>query len=145
MIPSFDEDGNIPPGIHDASWDEISARFGSTAHRLALLDGLDRALDSLHGAGCRRAYLDGSFVTAKEQPGDFDACWEIQGVEADLLDPVLLGFDDLRAAQKAKFGGELFPAELGADPHGTTFLHFFQRAKNTGNPKGIIGMNLGDL
>jgi hypothetical protein len=145
MIPSFDENGNLPPGIHDASWDEISARFGTTAHRLALLDGLRRALDSLHGAGCRLAYLDGSFVTAKEHPGDFDACWEVQGVDADLLDPVLLDFADRRAAQKAKFGGELFPAEWGADPDGTRFLDFFQRDKNTGNPKGIIGMNLGDL
>jgi hypothetical protein len=58
-------------------------------------------------AGCRRVYIDGSFVTAKNGPNDFDACWEADGVNPDLLDPTLLTWRDHRAAQKAKFGGEL--------------------------------------
>ena len=28
MIPSFDEHGYLPPGIHPATLDEIEARFG---------------------------------------------------------------------------------------------------------------------
>jgi len=52
-----------------------------------------QALRLLREAGCGRAYVDGSFVTAKEVPGDFDGCWEAEGVDFDLLDPRLLTFD----------------------------------------------------
>lgn len=146
MIPPFDPaTGNLPPGIHEATWDEFLARYGYTPHRLALLAGLKAALDSLRAAGCRRAYIDGSFSTAKEEPGDFDGCWEVAGVDPNLLDPVLLSFANRRAAQKAKYGGELFPAEGSADPFGTRFLDFFQCDRDTGDPKGIVGIDLGGL
>jgi hypothetical protein len=124
-IPLFADSGNLPEGIHESRWDEIVDRFGTNNRRRELLDRLRRALDSLRSAGCRRAYLDGSFVTTKEEPGDFDACWQMSGVDPDLLDPTLLTFANQRAAQKARFGGELFPAESGADPHGTRFLDYF--------------------
>ncbi|MHB8644453.1 MAG: DUF6932 family protein [Thermomicrobiales bacterium] len=145
MIPSFEASGNLPPGVHAATWEEFVARYGSTPHRLALLAGLKAALDALRAAGCARVYLDGSFVTAKATPGDFDGCWEVAGVDPDLLDPVLLVFANQRAAQKAKYGGELFPAETTADPFGTRFLEFFQRDKRTGDPKGIIAIDLGGV
>src|SRR5688500_10638 len=88
---------------------ELVARYGSTPHRLALLSGLKAAVDALRAAGCRRAYIDGSFVTAKARPADFDACWEVDGVDLARLDPVLMTFAQRRAAQKQKYGGELFP------------------------------------
>lgn len=50
-----------------------------------------------------------------------------RGVDPDLLDPVLLTFANRREAQNARFGGELFPAEWGADPHGTRFIDYFDR------------------
>ena len=121
------------------------ARYGSTPHRLALLAGLKAALDALRAAGCRRAYIDGSFVTAKEAPADFDGCWEVDGVDLARLDPVLLTFARRRAAQKRKYGGELFPADWAADAHGTSFLRFFQRDRGSGRPKGIIAIDLGGL
>ncbi len=145
MIPPFADSGNLPEGVHEATWDEIVDRFGTNARRRELLDGLRRALVSLRAAGCRRAYVDGSFVTGKEEPGDFDACWEIAGVDSALLDPVLLQFSDARAAQKARFGGELFPAEAIADPDGTRFLGYFQRDKHTGEPKGIVAVDLEEM
>jgi len=85
--------------------------------------------------------VNGSFVTAKEFPGDFDACWEMEGVEAELLDPVLLDFTDGRAAQKAKYSGELFPVQRQGIS-GATFLEFFQIDKETGDPKGIVMIDL---
>ena len=89
-------------------------------------------------------YIDGSFVTAKEKPNDFDACWEPTGVDPNLLDPVLLDFNNRRLAQKLKYGGELFPATSKAEatPPYRTFLDFFQRDKATGKPKGIIALDL---
>ncbi len=146
MIPAFDPaTGNLPPGVHVATWEELMARYGYTPHRLRLLAGLKDALDALRSAGCRRAYIDGSFVTAKATPGDFDACWEVAGVDPSLLEPVLLDFTNRRAAQKARYGGELFLAETAADPFGTRFVEFFQRDKQTGDPKGIIAIDLGGL
>lgn len=145
MIPALDGNGNLPPGIHSASWDEIMTRYATNTRRRELLDGLLDALHSLKRAGCRIAYLDGSFVTAKDLPGDFDACWEIAGVDAGRLDRELLDFSNRRAGQKARYGGELFPAETAAEPAGTTFLDYFQRDRDTGQPKGIIAIDLGAL
>lgn len=144
MIPRFDLHGNLPPGIHEAAWTEIVDRFGGTPHRLNLVRGLLEALSLLRAAGCRRVYLDGSFVTDKEIPNDFDGCWEIEGVDATRLDPMLLDFANGRAAQKARFGGELFLAEAQADDLGTVFVRFFQQDRS-GEPKGIVAINLQEL
>ena len=95
--------------------------------------------------GCRTGYLDGGFVTLKEVPNDFDACWEEAGVDPTALDPVLLTFDSGRFAQKVKYLGELFPALTIAGPDGLSFLEFFQRDKDTGRTKGIIAINLRGL
>jgi hypothetical protein len=134
--------------VHEAAWNEIVARYGYTPHRLALLAGLKAALDILRQVDCARAHLDGSFVAAKEAPNDFDACWEMAGVDFDLLEhlePVLLDWSNRRAAQKAKFGGELFIAESAADVWGTPYLEFFQHDRATGQPKCIVAIDLGDL
>jgi hypothetical protein len=145
VIPAFDAGGNLPPGIYSASWDEIVTRYATNTRRRELTDGLLDALRSLKRAGCRTAYLDGSFVTAKELPGDFDACWEIAGVDAGRLDRELLDFSNRRAAQKTRYGGELFPAETAAEPAGKSFLDYFQHDRDTGEPKGVIVIDLGAL
>jgi hypothetical protein len=145
VIPDLDGNGNLPPGIHETTWDEFATRYGTSARRQDLLAGLRSALESLRDAGCRRAYVNGSFVTNKPEPGDFDACWETDGVDPDLLDPVLLDFADARRHQKEEYGGELFPADVAADAWGTRFLDFFQQDRNTGAPKGIVALDLTEL
>ena len=145
MIPSFDEIGLLPPGIHWASWDEIIERFGTSIWRLRLATGVRAAIENLKNAGCQTFYVDGSFVTAKEVPNDFDACWEEVGVDPLALDPVLLTFDPGRTTQKAKYLGELFPASVIASENGFSFLEFFQVDKETGRPKGIVAIDLGGL
>ncbi|MCE9551910.1 MAG: hypothetical protein K8T91_00830 [Planctomycetes bacterium] len=145
MIPPTDPDGNLPPGIHIADWDEIEQRCGSTAHRRWLLGGLKSAIAIFRAAGCKRMYLDGSFVTTKRVPRDYDVAWEPGGMDIPKLlsdEPVFGDFSNQRAAQKAKYYGEFFPSSIAADPIGNTFLEFFQIDKNTGNPKGIIALNL---
>ncbi|NER51704.1 MAG: hypothetical protein F6J92_34700 [Symploca sp. SIO1A3] len=142
MIPKFNSDGNLPSGVHWATWQEFTARFGTTPHRQRLLRGLKSALDSLSKADCQTVYIDGSFVTEKENPNDFDGCWDMTGVDPKLLDPILLNFDNKRAAQKVKYQGELFPASFSADGVGNTYLDFFQTDRN-GNPKGIVAIDLG--
>ncbi len=141
MIPEFNEHGNLPPGIHHATWSEIVTRYATNVRRRELLDGLLDALRSLKGAGCATAYLDGSLVTSKDHPGDFDACWESSGVTLNRLDSELLTFSDGRAAQKARYGGELYPAEWPANADGTTYLDFFQRDRLK-QQKGIIAIDM---
>jgi len=138
VLPTLGADGNLPPGEHGADWADIEHAFTSTPWRRYLLDGLRRACAALAAAGCTRLWLDGSFVTDKELPADFDGCWDPAGVDPALLDPVLLDFTARRAAQKAKYGGELFPSTAPAGRHGRTFVQFFQVDKHTGYAKGIV-------
>jgi hypothetical protein len=80
----------LAAGIHKASWSEVEARLGWNGWRRELLVGLKAVVRELAGAGCERAWLDGSFVTTKELPGDFDLVWDPDGVDIDALDAVLL-------------------------------------------------------
>ncbi len=144
MIPEFNATGLLPEGIHSATLDEVRERFGDNERRRQLLAGLVEALRLLRAAGCWRVYINGSFVTSKERPNDIDVCWDIEGVDADALDSVFFDFDDGRAAQKARFGCEFFPAQLPEGITGRAFLEFFQVDKQTGEPKGIIELKLDD-
>ena len=141
-IPAFSASGLLPPGVHWATWEEVIDRFGTNPWRQHLLTGLRAALENLQVAGCRTVYLDGSFATSKDIPNDYDACWEEAGVDPDVLDPVLLTFDPGRVTQKAKYLGELFPASFVADQDGLSFLEFFQADKDSGEPRGIIAIDL---
>jgi hypothetical protein len=129
----------LPPGIHWSSLAEIGARFATNEHRLKLFTGFTSVTEALRAAGCTTIYLDGSFTTEKELPKDYDGCWEPIGVQAAKLDPVLLDFTNLRAAQKQKYLGEMFLATT-MEISGSTFLDFFQIEKATGQKKGIIGL-----
>ena len=137
MLPRINSyTGYLPPGVHKALWTEVESRFGLNSHRDWLLEGLRNALTSLAGAGCREVLLDGSFVSAKPLPNDYDGAWEPDGVDPELLDPVLLDFSNGRAAMKAKFGGELFPASAKA-VRGILYRDFFLTDRN-GVCKGVI-------
>lgn len=45
----------------------------------------------------------------------------------------------------ARFGGESFPAEVPADAAGAQLLDPYQRDKWTGEPKGLIAIDLREL
>jgi hypothetical protein len=137
--PEFRE--RTPPAGNLASWEAICATFGWNAWRRRLLQGLDLARRDLRRAGCRRAWLDGSFVTVKELPDDYDLTWDTSGVDADLLTPVLKAVSPPRWAQKAKYLGDILPNVVERDS-GRPFLDFFQEDAETGAAKGIVEMDL---
>lgn len=142
MIPPFDEKGNLPQGIHWAEWTEFKVRFGINFPRQRMIQGLELAMTELKKAGCQTIYINGSFVTDKPIPNDFDACWEREGVDINYLRenaPYLLRFFDSRV-QKAKYKGEIYPSDQPVDEAIIT-LDFFQQDRN-GNPKGIIAIDL---
>ena len=73
MLPEFNEDGNLPPGIHRSTLDEVVARFGTgSADRQAGIAELCEFVPWAREAGIKRLLVDGSFVTCKESPNDVD-------------------------------------------------------------------------
>jgi hypothetical protein len=143
-LPELNKAGLLPGGIHQATWQEFEERFGWNERRRSLAGGLRQALAALAYAGCKRAFVDGSFVTEKELPNDWDGCWDLEGVNPARLDPVLLSFEDGRKAQKERFGGEMFVASWDATGAGDAFLSFFQRTRD-GEAKGIVAFDLRDF
>ena len=78
MIPGFEQliTGQkyrfLPCGIIKASWIEFYNRFNTSQRRIMLLNGLLIMLQELRIANCQSVKIDGSFVTSKPRPSDFD-------------------------------------------------------------------------
>ena len=138
MIPEWLTNGDLQ-GVHAATWREIEDRLGFNPRRRSLLAGLQQACGELRKAGCTLVYLDGSFVTRKEHPADFDACWDVRNVDDRKLDPVFWDFSRGRAAQKRRFLGEFFPAQLPEGATGKAFVDFFPSEQSNRRPEGNSG------
>ena len=73
MIPTFDERGLLPLGLHEATISEIRASLGVTERRERLIDGLERFVRIWSDSGfLEYSVIDGSFATDKPEPGDID-------------------------------------------------------------------------
>ncbi len=142
--PMGQETGYLPQGVHETDWDEMARRSGGNDVRDALLHGLLEACQNLAEAGCTELMLDGSLVTEKPEPRDYDGTWETHGVNEDLLDALLLGECETGfAAVRVKYLGDLYPASVVAEP-GVSFRDFFQTDRE-GIKNGIVLLNLRSL
>ncbi|MBC6420712.1 MAG: hypothetical protein GDA43_03385 [Hormoscilla sp. SP5CHS1] len=119
MIPEFDENGNLPPGIHFCEWEDFKERFGTNLTRDRLIKGLSRAMAKLKAAGCRIIYINGSPSI-----------------------PVLYNLAIGRSDQKSIYGGDIFPASYPADEAGKNYLDFFKFNSRSNTRKGIITIDL---
>ena len=73
MIPSFDDNGFLPPGIHPATVDEIADRFGQEPEvRRAQMESIRWLVEIAQRAGIEKIVLNGSFVTDQYEPNDVD-------------------------------------------------------------------------
>jgi hypothetical protein len=73
-LPEFDETGDLPIGVHEASLAETLARFGAASQRRRLLS---RRLERVYQVALQTGHLArfvvfGSFVTNKYEPNDVD-------------------------------------------------------------------------
>ena len=144
MVLKYDEStGYLPLGTHCVTWEGVVRLCGFTQHRAGLIAGLRMALLNLKLAGCSVLYLDGSFVSMKVKPNDYDGAWEPSGVDFDVVDPVLLSFGDRRKAMKDKFKGELFVADQLADSN-VSYREFF-RTDKIGIAKGVLKIDVGSV
>lgn len=133
----------LPPEVHFCDWQEFVERFGTNDTRRRMIAGLQLAMTQLKAAGCRTIYINGSFVTIKPNPQDFDACYDNETVDIDYLRinaPRLLNHYD-RAGQKAKYRGEIFPSQQAIGNYGINSFELFQRDRQQ-NVKGIIAIDL---
>src|SRR5688572_12191635 len=92
-ISTLNKFGEFPPGEHETSLSGVRKRFGtSSAQRKELMRGLTEAAENLKAAGVSKIWVNGSFVTSKEEPNDIDGCWEYtDDVDLDKLDPGIPG------------------------------------------------------
>ena len=142
MIPQFRPDGYLPEGLHVASEAEVTFRFGSaTPRRRRLALRLRRWIDLARSVRAQRLFVDGSFVTAKDEPNDIDAVillpydFERQitsGIEAALeLEEMLL----------TRRPEEIFAAEDSYDWN--DWIEFFGRTREPdGRRKGVVEVEL---
>jgi len=137
VIPLFNKSGALPPGIHMASMTEIKNRFACGPTRRNLIKGLELLVRDLKSADCKTLYLDGSFICDTPEPGDYDACWEPEGV-SNRINPILREIVMFRKERKQRYGGDIF---YRAPETGVDHLEFFQRTRD-GNIKGIICIDL---
>jgi len=82
MIPEFDENGYLPPGLHQATLEEVAARFGRESEiRRVEIESVRWLVDLARRAGIVRLILNGSFVTDAYEPNDVD-CALLLGPDA---------------------------------------------------------------
>lgn len=74
-LPEFREDSWLPEGHYEASWEEVIDKFGGTpgSRRERVLRGLLDWRDQARKKGISGwLVLNGSFISAREDPSDFD-------------------------------------------------------------------------
>lgn len=74
MIPPLRPDGTLPPGVHQATLEELLTSYPPVNEQRRILnDSLQRVVEELRKlAPSFLIYVDGSYVTRKAEPNDVD-------------------------------------------------------------------------
>jgi len=142
MIPDFRDDGYLPDGIHTSTEADVTFRFGSSSpRRRRLILRLRRWLELARLTDVRRFLIDGSFVTAKEEPNDIDAVVLL----ADSFEQqVFQGLDaalELEGMLLTRRPEEIFAAEDLRD--WDDWVEFFSRTReHNSRRKGLVEIEL---
>lgn len=147
-LPVYREDGWLPEGHHPATWDEIIAAFGGEegSQRARVLARLIEWRDRLQEHGLAgRLILNGSFVSARADPGDFDTIFILdEGLEDRLAqEEEARRLVDYTYCRERGWGDVfLFSASaLRKFPH-LFPLDALDYDKRSGNPKGVVEVRL---
>ena len=144
-LPAFDEQGDLPVGVHQATFDEVLTRFGyGTPQRQLVTAQLVRIYELVRATGkLRRFVIFGSYVTAKPAPHDIDIILvmrdDFEVAECDAQTQPL--FDHLRAQQI--FGASVFSVRPSTALLATVdeFISYWQ-IKLEQSKRGIIEVRL---
>jgi hypothetical protein len=140
VIPPFDEDGDLPPGIHRANWEQFHHRFcifARSDRRLRLCDQIQQMAEQARASGIvERLIFGGSFITATQEPNDFDVLIILRpGTKASRVRPVDRWLVYGRLARRA-FGGDIFPITEGSAGLNEA-VEFFSRSRS-GKEVGVV-------
>ena len=137
-LPSFRPDGYLPEGLFICSEAEVLFRFGtSNRRRRQLAIRLRRWVELGQQVKAPRLLVDGSFVTAKEEPHDIDTVIFLpmdfyQQIERE-YEPAL----ELEEMLLTRRPEEIFAAEDEADWN--EWVAFFSRTRERdGRRKGLV-------
>ncbi len=129
MIPDFNDQGYLPPGVHGATLDEIADRFGGESElRHAEMESLRWLVDLARRAGVLRIVVNGSFVADAYEPNDVDCA-------------LLLGSDyptDPAADAELQQGLPFIQVEMLTREAFEYYVHTIFGADRRGVPKGQI-------
>ncbi len=145
MLPSFNDDGVLPPGVWPCEMAELAQRFAvfrRTDRRLQLYGKLEQLLQETRRTGVvTDVIVDGSFVTDKEAPNDIDLILGLdQAVEWDGLPFWIVNvLDDTKL--KHRYGFDVKVALIGSGKY-LYWFEFFQKMRNTSAKKGVIRLLL---
>ena len=114
-LPPFDEQGDLPVGVHQSTITEVIERFGThTLQRQLVTARLKRIYELARQTGkLQRFVVFGSYVTAKPAPNDVDIILVMQDdlTEQDYDPEVFPMFDHIRAQRE--LGASLFAIRPG--------------------------------
>lgn len=147
-IPEFRNDGWLPEGHHRATWEEIETVFGGEtgSRRNRIIQQLLIWRNKLREKGITGLLvLNGSFVSSKKEPGDFDAIFAYDEEAATIIANdrqafLLLDYTtcrnsmgcDLLAFPRITIGTHLFAGSLDA----------YDKEKVTGTYKGVLEVTI---
>ncbi len=140
--PCLTKAGFLPAGIHEMTWSEFAARYGTNDERRKQLAAMETILQTLKRHSGDKVYVGGSFVTAKQFPADFDMTWRVSGARLGELAktaPILVD----RTLQKEMFGGELMATYPNSPGDGVLGQLMFNR--RVGYAVGVVEINLDTL
>ncbi len=141
-IPPFRLDGYLPEGVHVSSEAEVIFRFGSAnrrRRRLALR--LRRWIELGRQIGAKRLLVDGSFVTAKDEPYDVDTVILLPQDFPRQLEQVHAPALELEKMLLTRRPEEIFAAEDETDWE-EWVLFFSQTRERDRRRKGLVEVRL---
>jgi hypothetical protein len=141
-IPPFRPDGYLPEGIYVCSEAEVLFRFGSSSRRRRrLVLRLRRWLELGQQIGAHRLLVDGSFVTAKEEPHDIDSVIFLPEDFIQQLEREFAPALELEEMLLTRRPEELFAAEDESDWQ--DWIAFFSHTRETDRRrKGLVEIRL---
>ena len=141
MLPPFTANGDLPPGIHPAGWNEIERRFGTgSSSRVNACAKLRHLHELAERTGrLERLLVFGSFVSAGADPRDVDivlvmaADFRLEEAQRESL--TLFSHPDA----EARFGASVFWIRQGMLPEVDMqeFLETWQ-TKRDGTRRGLL-------
>lgn len=118
---------------------DVQTRFAYNRKRRKLFQALEKVISILRECQCPEVFLDGSFITKKEEPGDYDLCYEPTGIVAT---DNLRTFFITRETRKEEYLGDIF-VRMPQPPYFVDYVESWQTDKRQDDVrKGILRIDL---